>query len=176
MKSEKFLQFNGRNIFFQNINGEFYIAVKPICEALNIEYSRQLRTLKSDDILKDVWSLETMHDTTNRLQKMVSIPEKYIYGWIFSLQSQSKELKDYKRKCYDILFNYFHGTITGRKELLTQKIELDIELMQAENELLQNEAYLKIQKIKKKQSEINKGLKNNDLKVIEEQKNLFNYS
>lgn len=172
---EKFLKFNGKTIFFQSYDGNFWIAIKPICEVLNVDYSRQLRTLKSDEVLGDVWSLQTMHDTKNRLQKMASLPEKYIYGWIFSLQSNSPELKSYKKECYDILYNHFHGAITGRKELLKKKVELDIELIKAENELLENPAYMKIQDLKKQQSEVSKGLKNNDNLVIKEQMHLFNY-
>ena len=78
-------------------------------------------------------------------------------------------------ECYEVLYNYFHGAITGRKELLNKKVELDIELSKAENELLENPVYLKIQDLKKKQNEINKGLRNNDDLVIKEQRNLFNY-
>ena len=69
-------------------------------------------------------------------------------------------------ECYEVLYNYFHGAITGRKELLKKKVELDIELSKAENELLENPVYLKIQDLKKKQNEINKGLRNNDNLVI----------
>ena len=73
-----------------------------------------------------------MHDSSNRLQKMICLPEKYIYGWLLSINSSSQELRNYKKECYDILYNYFHGTITGRKELLKKKVEIDIELTKAE--------------------------------------------
>ena len=175
MKSEKFLQFNGKTIYFQSFDGQFWIAIKPICEVLNVHYNRQLLTMKNDYFFRDVYSLQDMHDSKNRLQKMVSLPEKYIYGWIFSLQSKSEELRKYKMECYEVLYNYFHGAITGRKELLNKKVELDIELSKAENELLENPVYLKIQDLKKKQNDINKGLRNNDDLVIKEQRNLFNY-
>lgn len=175
MKSNKFLQFNGKTIFFQSFDGEFWIAIKPICDVLNVDYSRQLRTLKSDDTLSGVWSLQTMHDSTNRLQKMACLPEKYVYGWIFSLQSQSEELKKYKIECYDLLFNYFHGTITGRKELLKQKIEVDVEISHAENLLQESEEYKNLVKFKKIQTDISKSLKKNDRKALQEIRDLFNY-
>ena len=112
----KFLQFHDRTIYFKEINGEYYIAIKPICEILNVDYSRQLRTMKNDEILSLVWSLETIPDKRNRPQDMVCLPEKYVYGWLFSLKSNSKELKEYKKQCYDILFNHFNGLILGRKK------------------------------------------------------------
>ena len=45
---EKFLQFKGRNIYFKEINGEFYIAIKPICDMLNVNYNHHLISLKND--------------------------------------------------------------------------------------------------------------------------------
>ena len=176
MKTEKFLQFNGKTIYFQSFDGQFWIAIKPICEILNVNYNRSFQNLKEDEILGQLFAKQQMVGADNRLREMVSLPEKYIYGWIFSLQSKSEELRKYKMECYDILYNYFHGTITGRKELLKKKVEIDIELTKAENELIENPAYIKIQELKKKQSEVNKGLKNNDQKVIQETITLFNYT
>ena len=175
MKTEKFLQFNGKTIYFQSYDGQFWIAIKPICEVLNVSYNPQVLALKNDVFFKDAYTLQYMHDSSNRLQKMICLPEKYIYGWLFSINSSSEEFLEYKKECYDILYNYFHGTITGRKELLKKKVEIDIELTKAENELIENPAYIKIQELKKKQSEVNKGLKNNDQKVIQETITLFNY-
>ena len=175
MKTEKFLQFNGKTIYFQSFDGQFWIAIKPICEALNLEYTRQFKNLKEDKILSQLLAEQPMVGADNRLRKMSSLPEKYIYGWLFSINSSSEEFLEYKKECYEILYNYFHGTITGRKELLKKKVEIDIELTKAENELIENPAYIKIQELKKKQSEVNKGLKNNDQKVIQETITLFNY-
>jgi len=175
MKSHKFLQFNGKTIFFQNYDGEFWIAIKPICEVLNVNYSHQLIAMKKDIFFGDAYCLHDMHDTTNRLQKMICLPEKYIYGWILSLNSQSTELREYKKECYDLLFNYFHGSITGRKELLKQKIEVDVEISHAKNKLLESEEYKTLLKHKKLQSDISKSLKTNDQKATAEIKDLFNY-
>ena len=168
MKSEKFLQFNGKNIFFQSYDGQFWIAIKPICEVLGVDYSRQLRTLKSDENLGQLWSLQTMVGADKKLREMVSLPEKYVYGWIFSLQSQSKELRDYKMECYDILFNYFHGTITNRKKILEKKVSVESRILEAKHELLKSEAYVKVQELQKTNREIGKALKKNDQTVMEE--------
>ena len=60
MKShEKFLEFNAKNIIFININGSYWIALKPICEALGIDFSSQLQKLKNDEILGSVVVMNT---------------------------------------------------------------------------------------------------------------------
>ena len=174
MKTEKFLQFNGKTIYFQSYDGQFWIAIKPICEALNLEYTRQFKNLKEDKILSQLLAEQPMVGADNRIRKMVSLPEKYIYGWLFSINSSSEDLKNYKKECYDVLYNYFHGTITGRKELLQLQIETDIEINIAESELLQSEAFQKLQELKKKSSTIKKELSKND-KEVKDELTLFNY-
>ncbi len=37
---QKFLEFNGKNIIFLNVDGTYWIALKPICEALGVDYVR----------------------------------------------------------------------------------------------------------------------------------------
>ncbi|MFL9835021.1 phage antirepressor N-terminal domain-containing protein [Chryseobacterium terrae] len=175
MKSNKFLQFNGKTIFFQSYDGNFWIALKPICEVLNVNYNRVFQNLKTDKIFSQLFAIQQMVGADNRLRNMVCLPEKFIYGWICSLQSDSEDLQNYKLECYEVLFNYFHGTITGRKELLKQKVEIDVEISKAENELMQTEAYKTLIKLGKQKQDISKGLKNNDQKATEEIKDLFNY-
>lgn len=114
----EFLQFNGRNIYFQSENGITYIAIKPICESLNVDYSAQLKNIKEDETLNPTMVIQTIVAADGKMRKMSCLPEFFIYGWIFSIQSTSIELKKYKWECYKILYNHFHGTITGRAKLL----------------------------------------------------------
>jgi hypothetical protein len=82
-----------------------------------------------------------MHDSTNRLQEMVCLPEKYVYGWLFSIQSSSEKLKEYKKECYEILFDYFRGTIIKKQEVLQEKAEKLFEKKEAFEKLKETEAY-----------------------------------
>jgi len=178
MKSEKFLQFNGKTIYFQNYDGQFWIAIKPLCEALNIDYYRSFKNAKNDPILGPALSNQTIQVFQNGFfqgRKMTCIPEKYIYGWIFSLQSQSIELIEYKKECYNLLYNYFHGTITKRKEFLKERLDLNAEISQLEASIKSNPEFLKLQKLKKQNADVNKKLKINDDIVSAEIKDLFNY-
>lgn len=178
MKSEKFLQFNEQSIYFQNFDGQFWIAIKPICEALNIDYYRSFKNVKNDPILGPALSNQTIQVFKSGIfqgRKMTCIPEKYIYGWIFSLKSESLELIQYKKECYNLLYNYFHGTITKRKEFLKERLDITSEISQLEQSIKNNPEFLKLQELKKKNTEIGKKLKNNDDAVSEELKDLFNY-
>ena len=96
---KKFLEFNGKSIHFLAVDGQYWIALKPICEALNVDYIRQFKNLKDDGVLSLLLSEQTMVAGDDKLRKMICLPEFFIYGWIFSIQSQSQELQAYKLEC-----------------------------------------------------------------------------
>lgn len=169
--SKKFLEFKGKNIYFLDIEGIYWIAIKPICEVLNVDFSRQLRTLKSDEILGRVWSLQTMHDSINRLQNMVCLPEKFVYGWIFSIQSASQELKEYKKECYEILFDYFRGAIVKKQEVLEEKAEKIVEKTCAFEKLKETEEYKNFVKLNSEIKVLDKISKSIDDTIVNEKIN-----
>jgi len=66
METKKFLEFNGTNINFLAKDGIYWIAVKPICRVLNVNYDRQYKNLKSDKILKSAYALQPMQIGKNK--------------------------------------------------------------------------------------------------------------
>lgn len=64
---------------------------------------------------------------------MVCLPEKYIYGWLFSVKTDSDKLLNYKLKCCDILFEHFHGALTIRTNVLEERLaneeKMDVNLV-----------------------------------------------
>jgi len=49
-KVSKFLEFNGKSLVFVDIDGEYWIALKPICEALNVSWKYQQELLLKNEI------------------------------------------------------------------------------------------------------------------------------
>ena len=175
---KQFLNFNGKTLYFIAVNGQYYIAYKPICEALNIDANRCYKNLKKHKILGAALAnlpMQVEHNGILQSRMMTCIPEKYIYFWIATLNSDDADLLKFQMKCYDILFNHFRGSIIGRKELLKRKIEIETAITIAEKGLQDNENYQTIVELKKEQSVIIKNLKNNDKQIIENELTLFNY-
>lgn len=171
--TKKFLQFNGKNVYFLSAAGVWWIAIKPICEALGVEYTRQFKNLKSDEILGPALAVQPMQVDKNQMRNYACLPEYYVYGWLFSIQSQSQQLQQYKWKCYEILYNYFHGTITERSSFLKVRTQTDIEIERLESELLQNDTYKKIQDLKIQNTAAKKALIKLDNEVINNQMQLW---
>lgn len=168
----KFLEFNGKNLVFLAVDGQYWIALKPICEALNVNWARQHTNLVADPIFGQLYAEQHMVGADGKTRKMVSLPEKWVYGWLISIQSASPELNEYKKLCYEVLADYFHGAITGRKELLSAKAKAQAEIDAVMNSL-NPEMALKLEKATKQVNQVNAKLRALDGEVLQEERNLF---
>lgn len=169
----KFLEFKGKNLLFLSKNGTTYIAIKPVCEAINVEYTRTFKNIQADPVLGPALAVQPMQVPGDQVRNMSCLPEHLVYGWIFSIQSASRELSEYKMECYEILFNHFHGAITGRRELLTLKARTEVDRSRMEMGLRSNPDFLKWEDLKAQEARIGKQLKSADRDEIIEQINLF---
>lgn len=179
-QTRKFLEFNGQIIYFLAANGTYWIAVRPICEALGLDANRQIRELRSDEILSREVSEQTLHDTSGRLQKMVCLTEKFIYGWLFQIKyanTMSEETKanltTYKLECYHLLWNYFHGTITERQSLLKEKTQVQLQIEMLEKKIKDNDDYKKLQELKKRQKQASTSLNKMDRQIVSTQLDIW---
>ena len=182
MKKEirKFLEFNGTSIFFIASDGQFWVALKPICEALGISWKNQHEKLQnSDDIYNELSGDRGIVAADGKIRKMICLPEKFIYGWIFSIPlsgSMSDETKQnlsiYKKECCNVLYEHFHGSITGRKELLSEKAKTELKIDRCYNSIAPEIAF-QMDQAKRKIKQLNSQLRELDLGVIAEEKTLF---
>jgi len=168
----KFLKFNGKNLVFLSVDGQYWIAIKPICESLGVNYNRQFQELKNDPIYSQLFAQKQMVAADGKMRKMVSLPEEFIYGWIMQIQSGSPELAEYKLECHRVLYNHFHGAITGRKELLKEKAKAQVEMNEVMNTLSPDMA-LKFDKAKRRLNQVTAQLREMDGETLEEERNLF---
>jgi hypothetical protein len=164
---KNFLEFNGQSILFLAKDGTYWIAIRPICRALNVSYTAQYKRLKNDPILGSVLSVQTMQVPSDQPRNMVCVPEKFVYGWIFSIQSESPDLLEYKWKVYEILFDYFQGTITQRTQLLREKSYEELEIARLEAELADDPKYSRLAELKSRRRKYSKELKELDKEMIQ---------
>jgi len=169
---QKFLEFNGKNILFLQVDGTYWIALRPICEALNVSARRSIDNVKKDPILGPECTVQYTQVSKNGKKQgrnLTCIPEVFIYGWIFSLRSDSEELTKYKRSCYTLLYNHFHGTITNRKELLIQKEEIKNEIHGTQKALEENhEQFVRLKNLEKKLKQVNGKLTKLDVELVKQ--------
>ena len=94
-------------------DGDELVPVRPICDALGLNFSGQHQRINRDPILSStVCTVHTVGgDEKNR--EMVAIPLKFTFGWLFTIEvNQVKEeareaVLQYQLECYDALYDHF---------------------------------------------------------------------
>lgn len=162
---EKILNFNDREISLVLADGQWWVAVKPVCEVLGVNYNRQFQNLKDDEILSQLFAEQQIVAADGKERNMLCLPERYVYGWLFGIRSESEELKKYKRECYDVLFNHFHG----RFSKLVEKFRIEAEMASIEQKLATNEDFQKYQELIEQKKQIPISLKRMDNDLVKGQ-------
>jgi len=183
MKEEikKFLEFNGKLIHFLSVDGQYWIALNPICDALGILWKKQHEKLQNgEDIFGELSTDQGMVAADGKVRKMTSLPEKYVYGWIFSIpisgsmsDETKKNLKAYKMECCELLYAHFHGATIQRKELVKQKAANYYEIEALKNKVFSTDEAILLAEAERKQKAIDKSLKNTDYQQFTEEMDLF---
>ncbi len=125
---------NGITIECPAEGGQNYVAVKPVCEALGIDHSPQIRDIKEDPILRSTVVSMTIVATDGKQREMFCIPLKFVFGWLFSINEnrvkpEAKEyVLKYKKECYEVLFNHFFGNFKRQVEVNEMEISLLTEI------------------------------------------------
>lgn len=139
MEKQTFIsKINGVDIVTVNQDGETYVPIKPICQALGIDFSAQYNKLQSDETLSSTIAIIAMVGADNKEREMVCLAVKFIYGWLFTINPgkvapEAREaVTRYRRECYDVLYDHFAGSMRRRVE----ENEAEIKALQAVNEAI----------------------------------------
>jgi hypothetical protein len=114
-------------------NGEKRVAIKPLCDAIGIDFSSQLQKIKNDPILGSTVGMITTVGADEKSREMQTIPFKYVFGWLFQIDSRKvkEEAREmvlkYQNECYDVLYNHFtvYADFVKHKQEAMQK-QIDI--------------------------------------------------
>ena len=142
MSKKKISIINGVEIFAEvSENGQIYIPVKPICDAIGVAYERQFSKLKEHEILYSTITLRVMVAADGKAREMVCLPLEYVYGWIFTINAKNVSEKahdtilQYQRECYETLYRHFAGSLRSRVE----ENEAEIAALKAVNDAILQE-------------------------------------
>ncbi len=130
MNPNPITKINGIDIVTVEKDGETYLPVKPICEAIGIAFQSQNDKLREHPILSSTVTIIVTVGADGKPREMVCIPLKYVYGWLFTINPgkvapEAREtVERYSRECYEVLYNHFHRTLTRQLEANAAEIEL----------------------------------------------------
>lgn len=92
-----------------------FVAIKPICDAMGIDWKSQRRRLEDDQILSEGRVTMTL-PSVGGPQETVCLRLDLVNGWLFTIddarvkdEETRQKVLAYKRECYAVLFKHFHG-------------------------------------------------------------------
>ena len=175
MKKQNSITINEKEILIIYNEGEYFVAVKPICEALGIDYPTQFQKIKNDPFLNSVVGLSPTTGADNKDYKMVVLPYKFIFGWLFTINPEKvkPEMKDiilqYRNECYITLYDHF----TNRNKIIARKAEMINEMKKIQNRLGVNEDYQKLMELQGEISRMNREAQSYDKNELDIRLSLF---
>ena len=162
---------NGVEIFaVKNEEGTVLVPIKPICTALEIDVDSQRQKISEDEDLSSTAVLSTAVGADGKEREMFCLPEKFIYGWLFTINpknvaaSARESVRSFRRQCYNILYDYFNGK--SRRQIESNKAEIRI-LEQL------NAMYTQEKEVKAKIRELNSSLAKVRASRLDDQPSLF---
>ena len=105
---------------------EQLIPIKPICEALGIDWEGQRQRIERDEILSSTACMIKAVAADGKEREMTAVPYMFIFGWLFSIDvskvndTAKESVLKYKMECYKVLFDHF----TEPQTFLKQKQEV----------------------------------------------------
>lgn len=110
------IKFHGDNITVIYQDGEPYIAAKPICERLGVDWSRQRKKINDP---KHDWTVAQMYlvgaSKDGKLREMTCIALFDFFLWLATIHpgKVAEEYREkvilYRRECKKVLFQHFFG-------------------------------------------------------------------
>lgn len=98
-------------------NGNEFVPIRPICDALGIDAKSQRDRIKRDQILSSTEVTMTSVGADGKNREMTVLPLRFIFGWLFTIDSnlvkeESREaVVRYQLECYNALYNHFKSYV-----------------------------------------------------------------
>lgn len=132
---------NGVDILTVDRDGEIFVPIKPICEAIGIDVDAQRNKLNADEFFNSTTAIITAVAADEKEREMYCIRLRDVYGWLATINPgkvapEAREaVTRYRRECYDVLYEHFTGSM--RRTIETNNAE--IELLQQINSAISDE-------------------------------------
>ena len=117
------VDFHGDVLWATRQDGEVFVAVRPICEAIDIEWSAQFRRIQRDAVLGPSVAMMATVAGDGKRRETLCIPLRLLNGWLFGIDERRVKRADvrdkivaYKRECHAVLFAHFMPKAAPERE------------------------------------------------------------
>jgi hypothetical protein len=117
------IQFDGDPVtVIEREDGDHLVAMKPICEVLELDWEGQRQLINRDPVLGSTACIIQAVGQDGRLREMTCLPLQFLNGWLFKVDvsryegHRREKIIRYQRECYAALYqHFFRGRGRGRK-------------------------------------------------------------
>ena len=147
--STQTVSFNNQSLITVEQNGVHYVAMKPICENIGIQWESQYNRIRRDDVLNSVIFIMNMTGSDSKNYQMICLPIEYLNGWLFGIDINrcKPEIRDtlikYKKECYQALHDYWFNGKAERKTTVDDRTGLRnaVNMLVSKKGLIYSDAY-----------------------------------
>jgi len=107
------VNFRGTELYGFHRGDEVVVAVKPIVEALGLDWAGQLQRIKRDPVLSKGMGVITIPFGRGGPQKSICLKLNLLNGWLFKIDANRvrpeirQRVLDYQEECYEVLHMHF---------------------------------------------------------------------
>jgi hypothetical protein len=100
----------------QTADATIYVPLRPICEALGLDWSGQAQRIRRDEVLADA-QVTVLVKTSGGDQRMLALPLDLLPGWLFGISTTrvkpelAPKIARYRRECFRVLWDAFKADI-----------------------------------------------------------------
>lgn len=110
------VDFRGDTLFGFQEGESVFVGMKPMVEAMGLDWSSQLKRVKRDAILSEGMVIMTTPFGRGGDQEAVCLKLELVNGWLFTIDTNRikdeevrKRVLAYQRECYSVLHQHFVG-------------------------------------------------------------------
>lgn len=132
------IQFHSQQLIVLNHQNKPYVAMKPVCENIGLDWAAQLKRIKRHQVLRSGMVIMTT-PSKQGLQEYVCLPISMINGWLFGIETSRVKpeiratLEQYQLECFDVLYSHFMPKV-AQQYPNTISLEQQQQIQQAVNE------------------------------------------
>nr|DAY37169.1 MAG TPA: hypothetical protein [Caudoviricetes sp.] len=110
------VNFYGQTLLTLSHDGKHYVAMKPMCENIGLDWRGQRERVLRNEVLKSVVLMTRTTGRDGKEYSMLCLPLEYLNGWLFGVDvtrlknpEARTALIRYQRECFKVLYDYWHN-------------------------------------------------------------------
>lgn len=151
------VEFHGATLVTTLVDGVPHVALKPLAEAIGLDWNGQYQRATRDPVLSSVMCVTHTTGGDGKRYEMTCLPLKHLNGWLFGVDANrvAPEVRDrlieYQRECYDVLADYWQkgGAINPRQSVQSNQVGKATGLTLSQLVGLQDQAWKLIQRLER---------------------------